>query len=248
MIRKVMLCTLSLLLVLLLCVGGWANEYSLLPVDLYLAPCDSGGIVEIDIMISTTVNNVITFVVSLTVGGTANPVLDTALTGSSTNPNPPGFAPPSLAYDFTGRKVDETGPPDLPLLFAAWDGAGVVNPTYGLLCKMFYRVSGPGTIVIDSSTHPYAGPMEMGEINGPVSFSWNGPYIFTVAQPPLGDITLDGNVNVTDVVRLIQYLFKGGPSPNPIEVADVNLDGRVSITDVVVLVNYLFKGGLKPSC
>jgi hypothetical protein len=28
-----------------------------------------------------------------------------------------------------------------------------------------------------------------------------------------GDINQDGNVNVTDVVRLIQYLFKGGPKP-----------------------------------
>jgi hypothetical protein len=248
MIRKVMLWTLFSLAVLYIGAWGSGNEYSLLPVDLFLAPCDSGGIVEIDIMINTAELMVLAFVVPLKVGGTANPVLDTTLTGSSTNPDPPGFAPPSLAYDFTERKVDETGPPDAPLLFFAWDGAGVPTPTYGLFCKMFYRVSGPGTISIDTNTHPVAGSMGMQDPIGPVPCSWKGPYTFNVVQPPLGDINLDGNVNVTDVVRLIQYLFKGGPSPNPIEVADVNLDGRISITDVIVLVNYLFKGGPKPSC
>jgi len=229
-------------------IGPYEQKYYVQPVDLLIAPCDGGGVVEIDIMICTTESMILAFGLPLQVSGTANPVLDTALTGCSTNPNPPGFAPPSLAWDFTLRKVDETGPPDEPLFFFAWDGAGVATPACGLFCRMFYRVSGPGTIVIDTSTHPYYGSMSMGDPNGPVAVSWKGPYTFDVVRSLLGDLNRDGNVNVTDVVRLIQYLFKGGPPPEPVEVADANRDGGVSITDVVFLVNYIFKAGPEPAC
>jgi hypothetical protein len=52
--------------------------------------------------------------------------------------------------------------------------------------------------------------------------------------------------NVTYVVYLINYLFKSGPPPYPMEFADVNCDGAVDVQDVVYLINYLFKGGPPP--
>ena len=60
----------------------------------------------------------------------------------------------------------------------------------------------------------------------------------------IGDANGDGKVSVSDVVYLINYLFKGGPPPiNP---SDANYDGKVSVSDVVYLINYLFKGGPPP--
>jgi hypothetical protein len=60
----------------------------------------------------------------------------------------------------------------------------------------------------------------------------------------IGDANGDGKVSVSDVVYLINYLFKGGPPPiNP---SDANGDGKVSVSDVVYLINYLFKGGPPP--
>jgi len=61
-----------------------------------------------------------------------------------------------------------------------------------------------------------------------------------------GDANSDGKVNVSDIVYLIGYFFKGGPAPVPWLSGDVNYDGKVSITDIVYLVNYLFKGGPAP--
>jgi len=61
-----------------------------------------------------------------------------------------------------------------------------------------------------------------------------------------GDANGDGKHSVSDVIYIINYLFKGGPTPTPLEVADVNRDGKVSVSDVVYLINYLFKGGLAP--
>jgi hypothetical protein len=62
-----------------------------------------------------------------------------------------------------------------------------------------------------------------------------------------GDANGDKKVSVSDVVYLINYLFKGGPAPLPAPiVGDSNCDGKVTVSDVVYLINYLFKGGPPP--
>ncbi|MGB2769551.1 MAG: dockerin type I repeat-containing protein, partial [Candidatus Zixiibacteriota bacterium] len=63
-----------------------------------------------------------------------------------------------------------------------------------------------------------------------------------------GDANGDGLVDVGDVVYLINYLYKGGPPPDPLAAGDVNCDGIVDLGDVVYLVNYLFRGGPPPGC
>lgn len=61
-----------------------------------------------------------------------------------------------------------------------------------------------------------------------------------------GDANGDGKTTVSDVVFLVNYLFKGGPSPVPLTAGDANCDTKVTVSDVVYLVNYLFKGGPPP--
>jgi len=63
-----------------------------------------------------------------------------------------------------------------------------------------------------------------------------------------GDASNDGKVNVSDVITLINYLFKGGTAPADLDAADVNNDGKVNVSDVIYLINYLFKGGTAPNC
>jgi len=63
-----------------------------------------------------------------------------------------------------------------------------------------------------------------------------------------GDANGDGNVNVGDVVYIINYVFKGGPAPDPMQAADANGDCTVNVGDAVYLVNYVFKGGPAPIC
>jgi len=63
-----------------------------------------------------------------------------------------------------------------------------------------------------------------------------------------GDANADGKVSISDVVYIINYLFRGGPAPVPLQVADCNCDTQVSVADVVYLINYLFRGGPKPAC
>ena len=61
-----------------------------------------------------------------------------------------------------------------------------------------------------------------------------------------GDADGDGQINVSDVIYLINYLYKGGPQPVPLESGDANSDGIINSADIVYLINYLFVGGPPP--
>jgi hypothetical protein len=63
-----------------------------------------------------------------------------------------------------------------------------------------------------------------------------------------GDIDDSGDApDVSDLVYLVNYMFKQGPQPPCLEEADVNGDGgTINIGDLVYLVNYMFKEGPDP--
>ena len=61
-----------------------------------------------------------------------------------------------------------------------------------------------------------------------------------------GDANSDAEVTVSDVVFLVNYLFKGGPAPLLRESGDANCDGKITVSDAVYLINFLFKGGPQP--
>jgi len=63
-----------------------------------------------------------------------------------------------------------------------------------------------------------------------------------------GDLDDNGDINVLDIVFLIDFKFKNGPAPEPMQAADVNSDGEVNVLDIVWLIDYKFKGGAAPDC
>lgn len=58
-----------------------------------------------------------------------------------------------------------------------------------------------------------------------------------------GDVNADGTVDVSDEVRLLVSLFRGGPALACPDAADANDDGAVDVADVIYALNYLFVGG-----
>jgi len=62
----------------------------------------------------------------------------------------------------------------------------------------------------------------------------------------IGDANGDLDVTVSDVVYMINFLFKGGPPPVPLWKGDANGDCDVSMSDAVYLVNFTTKGGPPP--
>jgi len=63
-----------------------------------------------------------------------------------------------------------------------------------------------------------------------------------------GDANGDGIIELGDIVYLINYVFREGIEPCPMEVGDANCDGIVELGDIVYLINYVYRGGPPPIC
>ncbi|KPL01976.1 MAG: hypothetical protein AMJ73_09460, partial [candidate division Zixibacteria bacterium SM1_73] len=115
-----------------------------------------------------------------------------------------------------------------------------------------------GCAALILSAHPEWGPMQVREAmmmtasqaSSPDNdYGWGIPDIWAAIQYSFyltGDVTNNGVINVADIVYLIDYLFKGGPSPNPLYLGDVDCNENIESGDVVYLINYLFRGGPEP--
>jgi dockerin type I repeat protein len=109
-----------------------------------------------------------------------------------------------------------------------------------------------GEICIDSCFIPPAGGWvwdagpPYGNLN-PTFNDGNGPHCITyISSYVCGDANHDGLVNISDAVWILNYIFRGGAPPNPLEAGDASADGLVNVSDAVWIQNYIFKGGNAP--
>jgi hypothetical protein len=68
-------------------------------------------------------------------------------------------------------------------------------------------------------------------------------------MPPIrGNINFDpgDQIDISDLVYLVDYMFTNGPAPPCFEEADMNCDGSIDISDLVWIVDYMFTGGPAP--
>jgi len=76
-------------------------------------------------------------------------------------------------------------------------------------------------------------------------------YLFPVGN---GDVNSDQSIDISDVVYLLDFLYRGGPEPvmlscEPFAVhhnGDVNGDDGIDISDPIYLLQWLFGGGSPP--
>lgn len=61
-----------------------------------------------------------------------------------------------------------------------------------------------------------------------------------------GDFNHDGVVTASDILLLVNYVFKSGPAPNPLSAGDANGVPPITSADIVYLVAYVFKSGPPP--
>jgi hypothetical protein len=62
-----------------------------------------------------------------------------------------------------------------------------------------------------------------------------------------GDMNGDRAVSASDIIALVNHIFKGGPPPPCSGTAgDVNCSGNLTAGDIIYLVNYVYKGGAAP--
>ena len=121
----------------------------------------------------------------------------------------------------------------------------------GVACDPFFNISQEPRFVsppADFSLQCSSPCINVGDPSFPVPPS-GGPRIDMGAfEYPLttGDVDSNGKLDVSDVVYLINYCYKGGPAPNPLLKGDVTADGLVNANDIIHLINYLFRYGMPP--
>ncbi len=63
-----------------------------------------------------------------------------------------------------------------------------------------------------------------------------------------GDANHNGAVNLLDATYLINFLYKSGAAPNPMQAADVNHSGTVNLLDATYMINFMYKSGPALNC
>ena len=116
---------------------------------------------------------------------------------------------------------------------SGWNTATVTNSTY-MFNSCTSLVGGQGTTYnanhVDASyAHIDGGP--------------SNPGYFTAKSPGLrGDADGDGEVSISDVSKLTDYLLTGNASGVNLTGADADQDGEVAIADVSAIIDYLLSG------
>ena len=84
-------------------------------------------------------------------------------------------------------------------------------------------------------------------LNSVVSSSGEGVVYICPLSTIAGDVNASGEINISDIVMLIGYMFQSGPPPVPNVLAgDVNCDVKINVSDLVYLVSYMFQQGNPP--
>ena len=102
------------------------------------------------------------------------------------------------------------------------------------------------TVLIEVTTPPGQGEVEVRAVNTiPGRAESADSVIFTYESTDgyiRGDTDASGDVNLTDAVQLLTFLFSGGSVPACEAAADTDRSGSLGMTDAIQILNFLFLG------
>jgi len=102
------------------------------------------------------------------------------------------------------------------------------------------------TVLIEVTTPPGQGEVEVRAVNTiPGRAESADSVIFTYESTDgyiRGDADASGDVNLTDAVQLLTFLFSGGSVPACEAAADTDRSGSLGMTDAIQILNFLFLG------
>jgi hypothetical protein len=118
-----------------------------------------------------------------------------------------------------------------------------------LIATITFALEDTTTICIDTCFVPYGRPNVFSRSDAVTYIPRdNMPYCTSIVLSEYGDANGDGVINISDVMYMVNYLYKSGPYPASFEAGDANCDGDHGILDILILINYLYKGGRPPGC
>jgi hypothetical protein len=153
------------------------------------------------------------------------------------------------AFLITGRaEVAGASEPDLLLIKVDVQGSVLARETFGgpgFESGQRILPQADGGLVIGGLTSSPGGPGEddiyLIKLAGP---SGKEP---TEARFRRGDVDQNGQLNLTDAVFTLDYLFRSGEAPLCARSADTDGNGAVNVTDAIALLLHLFRGGPPPA-
>jgi hypothetical protein len=128
------------------------------------------------------------------------------------------------------------------------DGEEAIPPGEGILMYLYFTVQDTGFVTLDTFTSPIPEGFSFYSPDGDYIVPYFSPSEFHITKGSTlpGDLNQDSRNTISDIVFLINYLFKGGPAPAYLASGDANTDCKVNLSDVVYFINYLFKNGPRP--
>ena len=102
----------------------------------------------------------------------------------------------------------------------------------------------PGTSAFEPGAGPAGGRLavvysDFGEIHAVAELTARELYV-------RGEVNADEELDLSDAVSVLDWLFLGGREPHTPEAADANSDGDHDVSDASYLLNFLFLGGPPP--
>lgn len=131
----------------------------------------------------------------------------------------------------------------LVVLLAHWSTS--IGGDFELICQGLSQSGGKANSSNFALCVTSAGQPSMVGSASSASFRQFAGYV-SATQVLIGDANGDALVNITDVVYMINYIFGGGPAPNPLPAGDANCDELANISDAVYLISYIFSSGQAP--
>lgn len=121
-------------------------------------------------------------------------------------------------------------------------GENLPNEDWGVALARTYTVRNATKIEVTLK--------DLGSGNPPDNPSIKGISVEKVTRPgPLfvrGDANSDNEINLTDGIKTLSFLFLGGPAPECRDAADADDNGELQITDAVRILSFLFLGAGPP--
>ena len=133
--------------------------------------------------------------------------------------------------------------PDAPIYVVSWGGGG----------SLAQRNPGANTAYYASVYHhvrlDFEGPRLLLSAVGRDNRVFDNMSISKVVAPVFkrGDTDGDGELLITDAVRILNYLFLGGALLSCVEASNFDNSESVDISDGIHVLNYLFRGGPPPA-